>query len=235
MTKLGKILVLVHVAFSGLLLAWAVNLYTHHVDWTDKAATGDKPGGELAARKARLDDLQNKALPAALAGWNNSRSELRPLEERRSDDRAFYQTVMNHLTTAATATNPARALRLDRGRVVLDKTGRPDLIVASDRRGNPLQSDTYYLTEAGKAIDALNQTLDSYKAEMEKDAQLTDRMLGPQGLQQQMVEERNKQNDLIKEEEVVRPLLLNATVENELLGKRQKRMEERVQELQKRN
>ena len=35
MTTLGKALVFVNLAISGLLLAWAVNFYTHRIDWTD--------------------------------------------------------------------------------------------------------------------------------------------------------------------------------------------------------
>jgi hypothetical protein len=236
MTTLGKILVFLNVAISGLLLAWAVNLYTHRIDWTDKAASGDKPAGELVARKGRVDDMQKNALPAALVGWNNARAELQPLEARRSADRAFYQAVMTHLATAATADNASRELKFVNGRVVLDKNGLPDVSTeAKDRRGNKLLSYNYYLREQDKAYDALNKVLDDYKALIEKDSQLTDLMLGPQGLQQQMVEERDKRNDLIKEEDAVRPLLLNSAVEYELLGKRQKQLEGRVTELRKAN
>jgi hypothetical protein len=235
MTTLGKALVVVNLVLSGVLLAWAVNLYTHRTDWTDKAASGDKPAGALVAPKARAEnDLMKNSLPAALAAWNKSRAELLPLEARRTKDWLFYETVMSHLTASATAQNPSRELKFDKGQVVLDKDGYPDVTtVAKDRKGNDLLSFNYYAAEDAKTVTALNKALDDYKAAIEQDSQLTDRMLGPQGLQQQMVDERNKRNDVIKEEEAVRPLLLNAVVEFQLLGKRQRQMEERVQELQK--
>jgi hypothetical protein len=232
MTTLGKVLVLLHIAFSGVMLAWAVNLYGHRIDWTDTAASADKPGGELFVRRSQFDELQKNALPAALARWNQARDELRPLEARRAGDRAFYQAEMDHLRVGATAVKPARAPKLDKGRLILDKDGRPDVTtLVNDRRGNPLHSYNYYFVEEAKAFDVLNKVLEDYKAAIEMDAQLTERMLGPQGYQQQMVDERNKQNDLIQEEEAIRPLLLNAVVESELLSKRQQRMEARIQEL----
>jgi hypothetical protein len=236
MTTLGKALVFVNLAISGLLLAWAVNFYTHRIDWTDTAASGDRQAGELVARKARVDDLQKNALGASLAGWNNARAELKPLEDRHSRDRVFYQQVMDHMARLATAQDPSRALKLDKGRIVLDKEEKPDVSTgAKDRRGNPLLSYNYYLTEQAKTYDTLQKVLDDYKAGIEKDSQLTDLMLGPQGLQQQMVEERNKRNDLIKEENAVRPLLLNAAVEFQLIGKRLQQLEKRVEELRKTN
>ncbi|HZU38341.1 MAG TPA: hypothetical protein VFA18_20620, partial [Gemmataceae bacterium] len=132
------------------------------------------------------------------------------------------------------AQNPARALKFDRGRIVLDKNGQPDASTpALDRRGSPLLSHNYYLVEQKKAYDGLNAVLDEYKSAIEKDAQLTDLMLGPQGLQQQMVDERNKRDDLSKEEDSIRPLLLNAAVEFQLIGKRQQQLEKRAEELQK--
>src|SRR6266851_1718846 len=209
-TTVGKTLVFVNLALSGLLLAWAVNLYTHRIDWTDKAASADKPGGELVARKARVDDLQKNALPSSLAGWNTARAELIALEARRSGDRAFYQAVTNHLRVGATLMNAARTLKFDRGRV-LYKNRQLDIDqIAMDRKGNPLLSYTHYNSEEAKTFEALNKVLDDYKAAIEKDRQLTDLMLGDQGLQQQMVDERNKRNDIIKEQDDTRPILLNA-------------------------
>lgn len=236
MTTLGKVLVFVNLVLSGVLLAWAVNLYTHRIDFTDKAASGDKPAGALVAPKGRAEnDLLKNSLPAALAAWNKSRAELLPLEARRTSDRVFYETVMNHLTTGATTTKPVPTLKFDQaGRVVLDKNGYPDVATAAlDRKGNPLASFAYYAAEDAKTFAALDKALQDYKAAIEQDSQLTDRMLGPQGLQQQMVDERNKRNDVIKEEEAVRPLLLNAAAEVESLGDRQRRLEARVGELQK--
>jgi hypothetical protein len=236
MTTLGKVLVFVNLVLSGVLLAWAVNLYTHRTDWTDKAAAGDKPAGALVAPKARAEnDLLKNSLPAALVAWNKSRADLLPLEARRTSDRLFYEAVMNHLLTGATAANPSRELKFDQGgRVALDKNGLPDITkVANDRRGNPLLSFSHYAAEDTKTFTALDKALQDYKAAIEQDSQLTDRMLGPQGLQQQMVDERNKRNDVIKEAEAVRPLLLNAAVEYQLLGERQQQLEARVNELQK--
>ena len=59
MTKLAKILIFITVALSIMMAAWALGVYTNHIDWSANKATGDRSAGELAKRIDRITLLRS--------------------------------------------------------------------------------------------------------------------------------------------------------------------------------
>src|SRR5437588_3739135 len=58
MTMFGKILVLVNVAFSVAMAAWALGIYTQRIDYSTPKATAERQAGEIAQRQEQIKQLQ---------------------------------------------------------------------------------------------------------------------------------------------------------------------------------
>jgi len=58
-------------------------------------------------------------------------------------------------------------------------------------------------------------------------------VIGPKGLQQRLVDEQGKRSDLVAELKLVRPQLINAVVDSDLVLRRQRALEARIKELEK--
>src|SRR4051812_46322684 len=106
MTKFGKILVFLDLGLSLLLMTWAINFYLARIDWTDTAAKGDQPAGELVARKAKIDSLWT-ALTAPTPSANSpersfrdARLEIGFQEVRRRETRKWYDVEMGLMDKA---------------------------------------------------------------------------------------------------------------------------------------
>ena len=65
MTKLGKWLVLINVALSLVFLAWAVGLYSNHINW----ATPPSDGGQRV--QGMVDELKDQITRLAADGRTN--------------------------------------------------------------------------------------------------------------------------------------------------------------------
>jgi hypothetical protein len=235
MTQLGKILVFVNLAFSVMVLTWAVASYTNRVNWTKDGPQGDQPPGELFKREARFKSLQSALFPAQ-ANWREVHTQVVGWEKFRSVYRTYYEGEMQHMQSKADAKvkdQEARTLLFEKGRLKLDdNTQLPLRAVAVDRNGKPMSSLDYYAGEEAKTLDALQKVLDDYKKEVELDTQLTERLIGPLGLQERLNVERRKREDMIDRIDYFKPLLVNVAVESELLIKRRKQLESRIEELQ---
>ena len=141
MTLIGKVLVFLNLVFSLLMLAWAWVLYSNRVDWSSAAPKGDQPGGELAARKAELQQLQTDLGPAE-SGWREARARLATAEGRLVPDRLWYLDELEYLRTGATPERPARAVVFRANLPEPDPANpyRPRMAPATDRSGRPLRS-----------------------------------------------------------------------------------------------
>jgi hypothetical protein len=91
-----------------------------------------------------------------------------------------------------------------------------------------------------QAEDALNQQNEVVSKGLvkaiEEDKDLTNRLIGEganKGLQQRILDERAKMKEAINEQGFVRPLLINAVVESDLVFRRQRALEARINELHK--
>jgi hypothetical protein len=236
MTNLGKTLVCIHTGFSLLLCAWALAVYSNRIDWSDRAAQGERPAGVLAGKIKEVKDLMDSLTPAEMA-LRTGRAQLAAKEALRAQDQVWYLTEMNHLRSGATANNPARAIVFlnNDGRVDPNPANadRPKMVPANDRFGKPLRSLVSYNQEEETVQKELEAVLVRYESLIKEDQALTDRLIGPKGLQQRLVDEKVKREDVVREQEMVRPHLINNVVDSELILKRQKALLDRIKELEK--
>jgi hypothetical protein len=243
MTSLGKTLVLVNLGLSLAMATWAHGLYATRIDWSNNKGKDGAPDGELVRRIARLDELgrPDRALTQAAAHWNGSRTVLASMDERRAKDRTWYEGELGFDRNLANKAKPARVIKMANGQPVLARPGTDDPPVAlepgRDQYGQPLQSWlAYNLAQEAihKQLEAENKALAST---MEEDKELTNRLAGDgaggKGLQQRILDERAKLVRAINEQDFVRPLLINAVVNSQVVFGRQRELEARIKELEK--
>lgn len=242
MTMFGKTLVLLNLAFSLFLASWAFALWTNRIDWSDAKGTADQIAGRFAQNKAILDGggqgggLYN-ALGPAESSWRLGRTEALAVEARRLADRAFYLAEIEHLENKAVAADPARqvsfaakddeANNVRRGQVVIDpRTRLPVMEQVKD-----LQSLAFYDKELEQRLAQRAAADAKHKEQIDEAVKLTEQLIGPKGLQQRLVDERHKYEDVIDELKVVYPLVVNTKVESELILKRRAALRKRIDEL----
>jgi hypothetical protein len=244
MTVFGKILVFVNLALSLMMATWAFGVWTNRIDFSNTPPKTDQSAGEYAKRAAEIDLLW-AGLPSAETGWKDARRDLLREEAERVADRAWYHTEMDHLRNRASSTIPARTVvyaandqpGAKRGLILIDRnTGRPTMAPALDAAGGPLQSLAFYIDAEQKRLAELDQVQTKHEAQIAEAVDLTERLVGKpgvKGLQQRLVEERNKRAEIVLETELIQPLLVNAAVDVQLVSKRNNSLKARVEELKK--
>jgi hypothetical protein len=239
MTLFGKILVFLNLAFSMVLASWAFGVYANRIDWSDNPEKKGQPAGELVSRKAEVGESGRPGplwagVRTAEASWLAARRDLEREEGRVAEDRLWYYAEMEHLRTGATAGNPARAVVFKDGLPAVDPKNpyRPLMVEAKDQAGKPLRSLVSY-EEAEKTVrKELAAVLGRYREQIGEDMKLTQLLIGPKGLQQRLVDEKVKREDVVKEQGLVQPQLVNAVVDSELILKRRRELEKRIKELE---
>src|SRR2546423_15555973 len=94
MTKLGKWLVVINVTLSLMFLAWAVGLYTNHINWaTPPSDGGQRVQGMVEELKAEVTRLV-AARDAADQRWYDSTARVVALETERPARQAYYADLM---------------------------------------------------------------------------------------------------------------------------------------------
>ncbi len=144
----------------------------------------------------------------------------------------------------ASAAEPARQvvyaeqdderLGIKQGQVQPDpKTGLPTMVQAKDANGNPLQLQSlkYYDNVLKQKLDERQALQSKHQEQIAEATRLTDRLNGPRGLVQRVIDERRKLLGLEDEIKQVYPMLVNSEVEAELVLKRQKALQRRLDEL----
>ena len=246
MTLFGKMLVLLNAALSLGAASWALALYGARVDWSNNKAKEGKPAGQLVARQDQVKEL-NAALQAAQPPRANARGVLALYDQKLFKDRRWYENELNHFRTVATPTDPARVVVYEDGKaapqrkglVRLDpQTGLPALEKGTDRSGKPLGSPRFYDEAQKSALEAFEAESKKLDAETKKDIDNTTLLAGDpdaskKGLQQELNEEKAKRAGVVAEQDDVRPQLINALVESELVLQRQKALQARIEELKK--
>ncbi len=242
MTSLGKALVFVNLALSLVVAAWAQGIYSNRINWSNDRKA--KPEGEMVRRLQRIDELGGP-LGAAGLSWNEGRATLAALDQRRADDRAWYDTELAHDRSGANKQAPARVVKLDKGQPVLtqpdpNKPGydvRPVMEPGRDPFGQPLLSLVVYGQEEEAVHQQINQTAKEIESTAKEDENLTNQLAGDpngvKGLQHRILDARAKMAEAITEQRFVRPFLINAVVNSDLVFKRQRELETRIKELEK--
>jgi hypothetical protein len=250
MTLLGKALVLFNLAFSLLLAAWAFSLYANGIDWSDHK--GGKPGesvGQYALHEAQLDEMW-KSVPPAQATWQTERKMLLDEESRLVADRVWYDNEMKHLFVTANAADPVGAITvagkddpktgIKKGQIVLEAKGFPLLTPLRERGGNPLLALAEYNKRDDSILKSIAEVLAKHEKQIVESNELTDLIIGDpakgtRGFQQRIVDEKIKNADVLAEQKLVRPQLINNVVQSQLIFKRNDQLNKRVEELKKIN
>jgi hypothetical protein len=258
MTWLGKILLLCNLALSLALGAWGLTLYANRVDWSDQTGKDGRPNGELVER---LDQIKAglKQIPLAGEKWEVARSKLSAMENggklvlKDKDQKDKEYTVHGRRANEKWYHEELEALRLgEKGKLdqpvkvlVLDDqhrltfadldadplTPRPKLVV--NERNPKLRPVDWYNNELKVASDSLIEEEKRLTKAIKDDDALTDQLIGPKGLHQRLTNERAKRLKIMEEQDLVKLPLINTFVESELLLKRMRSLELRLEELQK--
>jgi hypothetical protein len=237
MTAIGKILVIVNVALSFFLAGWAMTMYFTRIDWTNTPARAGKPAGELNKLTAEIKRLQ-AGMVKPRENWVEARQTLDNLTTVRTQNRPWYLAELNHLRARTDMNKPIQAVQYDpmnNGKSLNDNNNptRPLLGEVRTAAGNPItlrslqEYNNNYVTVAKDIEDKLVEI----DQEIAKDKALTDRRLGPKGLPARLELEKQKKRDREEEQRLVRPLLINAVVESELILQREKSLKARILEL----
>jgi hypothetical protein len=251
MTWFGKILVLVNLALSLMMAAWALALFTSRIDWSNQKGKVGKPDGELLGRQALTKELW-AVIPQAEVRWRTARSNLLALEEGKAPDykdgrianRAWYEAELQYLRTGAVTGPDGKlikrpvmlAVAFDMNRMPVPDPanfGRPKMVPATDRAGKPLNSLVYYNDEEKNLFVAIETEQKRLEEAVKKDTLLTEKLLGPKGLQARLIDERVRHEDVMAEHGLVKPQLINTYVDSELLLQRRRQLEQRLEQLKK--
>jgi hypothetical protein len=254
MTLLGKILVFINVALSFLMLAWAAALYTNRIDWSNNPAKGDQPAGLLKAREDRVKDA-NASVNLANTRWREAlrgnEKDKRPghegllaWEKRRADDRVWYEEVVKAAGSGPDGKGEKVGIKrvaIKDGRPIPDpaNSNRPMLVdaerrkIAEEPRGEPLYCYDWYVKELARLTTEIqNAEVEQQKLAKEEET-LTEQVIGPKGLRQQIVDEQIKLARVIEELKDVEDRQTNSRVDTELLLQRRAQLERRIEELKK--
>jgi len=246
MTLLGKILVFVNMAFSLLMAAWAFGLYSGRIDWSNKpgSAKDGIPPGELVGKIALIRKAWD-GIPPADAAWRRTQPLVKQLEDgsadkkysSRQDEHAWFDSELQHLRSGATAANPSRIAEFDpvKGTFIPDPANfnRPRMKPLQERSGKPLLSLDEYNKREAELLAAVAKEQTRLDDNIKEDTRLTSLLIGPRGLQQRLKDEKIKKLDLLKEHEIIKPQLINNYVDAELILKRRRSLEMRLEELKK--
>ncbi len=243
MTVFGKLLVFFNVAFSFVLMIWALAVYTNRIDFSNTKATGEQAAGEFAKRAAVIETLWEGVRPAQV-NWTNARAAIAAHEKRLAGEWEWYHGEMDHNAGNAKQGDPVRRvvyadqddekLGVKKGQVALDpKTHLPVMAPVKERTGNDLQSLAYYNIELEKTLLSIEQVHEKHEKQIKEAIAETEKLIGPKGLHQRLLDEKQKREDVLAEEKLIRPMLVNTAVEKELILKRQNQLVRRIEELKR--
>jgi hypothetical protein len=236
-TTMGKVLVLINVAFSLMMATIALGLYNSNLDYdhSQKDVAGKPPAG-VTALKTEIESLQKTSVPAVQASWSAALSTLLKREEERRAYRKHYDDQL--LLLRGDATKPAMPVKMVEIGAdhlpVLDAGGFPKLVDAFDRAGQPVMQMTFYTAQLDIVRKEQVAVLDNLNKQIDRYAELTKRLAGAEGkrgLRQMLVDERDKRLDVVAEYNSVRPLFINTAVESQLVEQRLATMKEQIEQL----
>ncbi len=165
MNKIGKTLVLVHVAISLLALAWVAALYLQFVDWGWKQprvddATKEKIPSELDKRQAAVKEAVS-ARDRVLPSLKRSQEAWFDAMDRYADNHFFYQTELDRLQKYnGMAPLVVKEIKIENNVVKLDK----------DKSGKPVLDQNIAdidksIVQYEEVLKGLNKQIDSLEQE----------------------------------------------------------------------
>src|SRR5262249_30010047 len=143
-TWVGKILVLLNLAVSIMLAAWALALYTGRVDWSNQRTSAERPKlGEVYKRQEQIKPLWSQVITAEKRDRYAS-GQLPLLEKALADNRTWYAAQLQDLKGGGQAF--VQDVTYADGNLLLDEKnlGRPRMQEAKDKAKTPLHGEAYY-------------------------------------------------------------------------------------------
>lgn len=236
MNIFGKTLVFIHAGLSFVLFGVALVIFTHRIPWnTPKNTGGERVQGIVAKYQQELQQIALPGLAASQAQYNANRGQVEQQEAVIAADRAQFGQEMQHLTTDAKSTTPARGIKRDAfGQVALDQaTGRPTMQALTDSTGTaPLLALNTYRDMHNQQVTVYTEKADQLDTAAKLDKDSTELLRGEKGLHAKIQREVKKQDKLAKGQKELRPKYINSAVELELLRNLRDRLESRIKELQ---
>jgi hypothetical protein len=244
MTTFGKVLVALNLVLSLAMASWAWALWSDRIDWSNTRGTAEQAEGAFKEREDRLATLWEDERPAE-ARWRAGRAAVRTEEARIDEGPPFFRAELAHLTDKASAQQPAREvvhaeqdderLGVRKGQVLPDpkNKGLPTMAPAKDAAGAALalQSLKYYDDVLKQKLEERQALNTKHQEQIAEAIRLTDQLTGPRGLFQRLADERRKRTGVVDELKQVYPMLVNSQVEAELVQKRHKALQRRLDEL----
>ena len=223
----GKVLVFFNLVLAMGMAAWALGLYTGRIEWGSTKAGQ----GEVAKRQATLKTLEN-ALTGAETRQRAALASLHFLEPRRPRDERFYQEQENRLEKS---NDIILAVDSKDGQIVLTPEGLPRMVPFTTGKGEQLKGGLAFFTQQFQQTQAaLMKSIEEYQQLVAEDVKLTERIIGDKGLQQLLFNEQDIKQARVKQEiEDLKPVYINVLVETQLLTKRQKALQARLDEVRK--
>jgi hypothetical protein len=206
---------------------WAFGLYSTRIDWSNKPAKGSEPAGELAKRMAALKQVDS-ALQTAEARQRAASLDLRTMERRRPRDTQFFAKELDLLQKGIDKDNPPRIVSVQAGVIQVNPADGMVVMIPAPKQFFSLDE---LAREQKQTQDALLASISEYQALVQDDVNKTEQIIGEKGLRQQLFNEEEIKLARIKQEiEDLKPLYINVMVDLQLLDKRTKALEARINE-----
>jgi hypothetical protein len=248
MTFLGKFFVMINVAISVMMVAVGVGLFMTRSDWTETAAKGNAPAGQLVARKEALKDANEKVGPARLTLATNT-AALDAANKRRVAAQAFYGQQLKAVLTDATDARPCSELVMVNGLPKVKADGTMETKVANEREGGPLASIDWYRSKLEGVMGLRQRYLDErvkFEEVTKKDIAEGEKLAGAGGLKgllERITDEERKEEGVHEEIQAIAPPLelksgtklsvSTKQVEAAILEARLKRLDQQIADLER--
>jgi hypothetical protein len=227
-TSWGKLLVIVNVVFSLMLAGIALAIYSNRIDWPGVASKDQRQPNTYPPKKAELENMQ-KSSAIGIARYDEAKGELEDLEKRRPEHNAKFASDLQPLEV-----NNGPVMDIDRqartGVPILGPDGLPKLRPSRP----PLQCRHDYQQQIADVEANIAATIQETKRTIEEEQKRTEELNGggqQAGLRDLLREERVAKEKALAELRYLQPLRYNFQVESILLDKRQRSLQERLQEL----
>jgi len=121
------------------------------------------------------------------------------------------------------------------GQIVPTPEGLPRMVPFTTGKGEQLKGGLDFFTQQFQQTQAaLIKSIEEYQKLVAEDVKLTEQIIGDKGLQQLLFNEQDIKQARVKQEiEDLKPVYINVLVETQLLTKRQKALQARLDEVRK--
>lgn len=179
MTTLGKILILINVALSIGMAAFALGLYANRIEWA-----GAKPSDSEGIITGLTTEIKNRQdlLGRSVLRWKQETTELARREAFQLQARDFYAKQLLALQNGKGPGQPVDVLVQGQGEFKLDPQGRPILQLPALQAGPAsLLSRTVLEQNLRRLENEIAAEIEATKKVMDAEAALTAQLNGQQG------------------------------------------------------